>query len=298
LSGCGLDLSLLRLDRNQALRHLNVSGNFGVGHLLLGPGAPRGALATLVLSPDGVAPEALANLSAAPWASSLQKLLLVGDGQEVPSLNLLKFDGLTELTLRGVAMDYRGLRLPQKVLESLDLTRTGLSPDNALAPHSLQQPQLWRLQLGHNALHGMLQELNLFAAPTLLALDLQSAFLRDVDIIHWQVPARNRLRYLNVSNNKIGQGGMRALMQKPLPHLRYLGLAMVDRRAAADVAKVLQEAPSLKQIWPKLETLALYIHHVREPCRQEALQDFLAQDAIACEVVDLSELTGQDALGV
>jgi len=298
MSGCGLDLSLLQLQDNHKLRHLDLSGNFGVGHLLLGPGAPRGILETLVLSPDGVAPEALAHLSAAPWAAAVKKLALVGDGQKVPSLNLATFDGLTELTLKGQAVDYEHLRLPQTMLASLDLTDTGLSADNPLAPDALQQPQLWRLQLAHNALHGALHALNLFAAPSLLVLDLGSAFLRDVDIIHWQVPKHNRLRYLNLSNNKIGQRGMRALMQKPLLQLRYLGLTMADRRAAADVAKVLQETSSLKEIWPNLEILSLSTHHQCDPSRQEALQDFLAQDAIACETIDLAQLSRQAASGV
>jgi len=185
-----------------------------------------------VLSPVGVEEEALARLSAASWAQTLQKLTFVGEGQRVPCLNLARFDGLMELTLKGLAVDYRHLRLPHKVLGNLDLANTGLSVDNPPASGLLQQPQLWRLHLAHNALHGMLQDLNLFAAPNLLALDLENTFLRDVDIIHWQIPDHNRLRYLNLSNNKIGQRGMRALLQKPLPELRYLGLTMVDRRAA------------------------------------------------------------------
>lgn len=293
LPGCNISLFGVFLEQNTNLRTLDISGNPGAEQCLLGSCAPGPNLLKLTLSPKHMNPESLGLLYTAPCAAGLEALTFAAPSAYISHLHLGTFQKLKRLDISNHNIDYETTQLPP-YLRDLDASNTAIDMGNRLCLWGLRQPALRRLLLQQNNISGLLGHLDLFAHPHLRVLDLSKTWLRDDDIETWAVPADNALRYLSFNKNPLGKRALTALLHKPLPNLRYLDVRMGSQRDAAGLAKVLMAHGPIKARWPKLERLAFNTHWVRCDKVQHQLQDFLAQEGIGPEPINLKTLQVED----
>ncbi len=290
LKDCGLWLGSMVLRGNSKLSYLNVSGNRGVDTLLVEGKGPGASLQELVFSTIYLDDYIFSKLHRAAWTKNLLKLTVVGRGGRIAEINLADFPALRHLDLEDQDLNYVGFTMPPGQLETLNLSKTWMTQDNAMPAGSLAQGKLWRLILGSNHLTGMLNRLDIFAAANLRVLDLSRCTLGQEDIATWYVPEGNSLTHLELSENQFSGSVLALLRQKPLKQLRYLGMRLADEAKARSLCVALLRQGSLRQYWPGLQMLSLWMHKVSNPKIHGDVLDLLEREGVALGQVRLSEV--------